>query len=323
MGIKGLGKLLARYVTKITVPIMSLSDTSMAIDVYNYLYRIWYIAQTKVITNGSIEPDRNAIIGEVSNMIYNFINKLTYYRIRPVFVFEGKAHSEKSVVQEKRRKIKMKYKDKIQHLKEVLDTTPLVTVDTPNISDRIYTVNTVEVISDDIVYNTQSIDEELKNLYCRTIDIYQKDINVIRSMLLKNPNVTVLNAKYEAEQLCSSLYIEDKVQSVYSTDTDNLVYGCGLLLTNMDEYGLSFIGYTLQEILVRLDLSMDEFRELCILMGCDYNTNIRGIGPIKSYQLIRKYGSIDKLPRTYDTSCLNYKRCRDIFKYIPSVDLIL
>jgi 5'-3' exonuclease len=323
MGIKGLGKLLARYVTKISVPIMSLSDTSMAIDVYNYLYRIWYIAQTRVITSGYIEPDRNAIIGEVSNMIYNFINKLTYYRIRPVFVFEGKSHSEKSVVQEKRRKIKMKYKDKIQHLKEILDTTPLITVDTPNIYDTIDTVDTVEVVSDDIVYNIQSIDKELKNLYCRTIDIYQEDINVIRSMLLKNPNVTVLNAKYEAEQLCSSLYIEDKVQSVYSTDTDNLVYGCGLLLTNMDEYGLSFIGYTLQDILMGLDLSMDEFRELCILMGCDYNTNIRGIGPIKSYQLIRKYRSIDKLPRTYDTSCLNYERCRKIFEYIPSVDLIL
>lgn len=262
----------------------------MAIDFHNYLYRIWYVSQTKVITSYPTEPDHDQVVNEVLGMIYRFINKLAYHQIHPIFVFDGKAHDDKLPVQEKRREIQMKYRQRIESLKNM-------------------------EINDDI-------NEQLKSLYCRTINIYEQDIANIRNALLSYPGVMVLNAKYEAEQLCSSLYIEDKVQSVYSTDTDNLVYGCGLLLTNMDDQGC-FIGYSLHNILSGLGLTLEQFRDLCILMGCDYNTNIRGIGPIKSYELICKYKSIDRLPKSYDRSCLNYQRCRSIFEYKPSVDLII
>jgi flap endonuclease-1 len=265
----------------------------MAIDVYNYLYRIWYVSQTKVIKSGLIEPDHNQVVNEVLGMIHKFINKLVYYQIHPIFVFEGKAHEDKLPVQEKRREIKMKYKQRIESLKNI-----------------------------EINGNIDIIDEQLRNLYCRDINIYEQDIINIRNTLMSYPGITVLNARYEAEQLCSSLYIEGKVQSVYSTDTDNLVYGCGLLLTNIDDHGC-FVGYSLHNILLGLGLTFEQFRDLCILMGCDYNTNIRGIGPIKSYELIHKYKSIDKLPKSYDKSYLNYERCRNIFEYKPSVDLII
>lgn len=293
MGIKGLYRLLYKYAPKISIPITSLNGTSMAIDVHNYLYRIWYVSQIKVITSGMMEPDHNQVVNEVLGMIHKFINKLVYHQIHPIFVFEGKAHKDKLPVQEKRRELQMKYKQRIESLKN------MVTND-----------------------NIDDIDEQLKSLYCRSINIYEQDITNIRNILMSYPGVMVLNARYEAEQLCSSLYIEGEVQSVYSTDTDNLVYGCGLLLTNMDDHGC-FMGYSLHNILSGLGLTIEQFRDLCILMGCDYNTNIRGIGPIKSYELIRKYKSIDRLPESYDRSCLNYERCRSIFEYKPSVDLMI
>ncbi len=40
-------------------------------------------------------------------------------------------------------------------------------------------------------------------------------------------------------------------------------------------------------------LSMEQFVDFCILCGCDYVNNIRGIGPVKALQLIQKHGSIE------------------------------
>ncbi len=42
-----------------------------------------------------------------------------------------------------------------------------------------------------------------------------------------------------------------------------------------------------------LGMSMDRFIDLCIMCGCDYANNIRGIGPMRSLQLIQKHGSIE------------------------------
>ena len=45
-----------------------------------------------------------------------------------------------------------------------------------------------------------------------------------------------------------------------------------------------------EKLMAVLGLTHDEFVDLCILMGCDYVPNIRGIGPKKAFELI-KFGS--------------------------------
>lgn len=42
-------------------------------------------------------------------------------------------------------------------------------------------------------------------------------------------------------------------------------------------------------------MSMDQFIDLCILCGCDYTGKIINIGPMKAYDYIRKYGTIEKI----------------------------
>ena len=48
-----------------------------------------------------------------------------------------------------------------------------------------------------------------------------------------------------------------------------------------------------------------------------------GIAAIKSYALIKQYGTIDKLPVKHDITCLLHKTCRRLFSYVPSQDLIV
>lgn len=44
---------------------------------------------------------------------------------------------------------------------------------------------------------------------------------------------------------------------------------------------------------------MTKFIDLCIMCGCDYVNNIRGIGPVRAVQLIQKHGSIEVRAHCY------------------------
>jgi hypothetical protein len=45
--------------------------------------------------------------------------------------------------------------------------------------------------------------------------------------------------------------------------------------------------------LQELGLSMPQFIDLCIMCGCDYATNIRGIGAVRALNLIKQHGSVE------------------------------
>jgi len=64
----------------------------------------------------------------------------------------------------------------------------------------------------------------------------------------------------------------------------------------------------LEKVLQGLGITYDQFIDLCILLGCDYCGNIKGIGPKKSVELIKQYGSIEEILQNID-----HKVCRRIF----------
>ena len=43
-----------------------------------------------------------------------------------------------------------------------------------------------------------------------------------------------------------------------------------------------------------------QFIDLCILLGCDYCDSIKGIGPHRALELIKKYNSIEAVLETLD-----------------------
>jgi 5'-3' exonuclease len=49
----------------------------------------------------------------------------------------------------------------------------------------------------------------------------------------------------------------------------------------------------LSVLLSELELSMEQFIDLCIMCGCDYASNIRGIGAVRALALIKQHGSIE------------------------------
>lgn len=53
--------------------------------------------------------------------------------------------------------------------------------------------------------------------------------------------------------------------------------------------------FALDVALQRLGLTQPQFVDLCIMCGCDYASNIRGIGPVRALEAIRKHGSLEKV----------------------------
>jgi len=82
-----------------------------------------------------------------------------------------------------------------------------------------------------------------------------------------------------------------------------LTFGTPKLIRNFTAAAslkLDIVEIDLPLLLSELHLTMDEFVDLCILMGCDYTNTIRGIGPQKALEMIQKYHSIEEGIKSLD-----------------------
>lgn len=160
-----------------------------------------------------------------------------------------------------------------------------------------------------------------------------KEHNQEAKDLLKLMGVPYIDAASEAEAQCSAMVKAGKVFGVATEDMDALTFGANILLRHMTfsearKMPVQEIHY--EKVLKGLELEPDEFIDLCILMGCDYCDTIRGIGPKRAFELIKKHKSIEEIVKNIDTKKYelpenwNYERARELFKEpeITPVDTI-
>ena len=71
-----------------------------------------------------------------------------------------------------------------------------------------------------------------------------------------------------------------------SEDMDSLTFGTKVLLRGFNSKKEPIVHIELDVLLEQFGFTMEQFVDVCILCGCDYTTNIPGIGPIKAYNYI-------------------------------------
>ena len=299
MGILNINPLLKELCPHIfrLIYLSQLSGCRIAIDVSILFISYWSPSLKIVLDKTNLadeEPDRDLIIENWIRMVVNFmINKMLSKGIIPVLVFDGKPHQLKEDhARKKRGENKQKAKEELINLK-------------------------YEVSQIDPLYRTKDMNKKLYRLYAKTSFPNPKDDYMTIKEIFKSLGIPCLQAKGEAEELCSFLCRNNFVDAVYSRDTDNYVHGCPYLITGLEnDYKNKDIIATVSmvsEILQALYLTYEEFVDLCILLGCDYNKKLSGVGPTNTYKLISEYRRIDYLPDKYDISNLNHVECFNIF----------
>jgi flap endonuclease-1 len=121
--------------------------------------------------------------------------------------------------------------------------------------------------------------------------------------LLRLMGVPVVEAPSEAEAQCAAIVKAGKAYATGTEDMDALTFGSPVMvrhLTFSEARKLPIIEINLARVLEGLRLTMDQFIDLCILCGCDYCDRIKGIGEKRAFELITKYGSLEKVLENLD-----------------------
>lgn len=310
MGISGLNRLLKRHAPYAfgEITLDQLRGTRVAIDCYNWIHTSYPSAKKTVIYRTNVakeDPDEDEIFREWMALLFDFIRNWVNYSITPVFVFDGNAPMEKSDTRKKRREDQQKTRDRMLEARDkVRNSNPLLI--------------------------TAVMIDDLRKRMVNTRSIAAESIEYMKA-LLKKLGIPYLQAKNEGEQLCSMLAREGVVSAVYSADTDNSAYGTPLRITGFSGLKPTSTGYVMkckcvwhENVLKQLDYTHDKFIDLCILAGCDYNTNMPKIAIFTAYKLLNQYQTIDAFPASeyIHLHVLKHHRCRQMFTPVPSESLI-
>lgn len=258
MGIKQLSKLIKEKCAKAIIcrKFGYYDSSKIAIDASLSIYQ-FLIA---VRSDGSVLGFGDTTTSHLIGMFYRTI-RIVESGITPVYVFDGKAPAMKTEELKKR----LEKRQKAEKLHEIAK----------ELEDK----------------------KEMEKQDKRTTKVTETHVAECQK-LLKLMGIPFVTAVSESEAFCSFLCKKGYVDGVATEDMDALCFGTPILLRNMNaakSKKLDIDEYNLKMVLKELDLSMDQFIDLCILMGCDYCDTIKGIGYKRAFDLIKKYGSIDEI----------------------------
>ena len=318
MGIRNLYKIIQTKAPNAiqNKPLSAFIGYRVAIDASIFLYKFMYV------------------YGNVIDGLTRLTTILLKNGILPVYVFDGKPPKEKSEVLKER-------KEKRDELVMISKTLGKICVEkemNPELKEKdeivnivkTYIENELECEYDETFLNAEEwnivikgkpyeINKLQESVDKKIIYIRQEHIDDAKK-LLDFFGVPYIIAQSEAESLCAVLCKKGIVDATLSEDSDVLATGGCVLLKNFTmEKGGTVTEVCLDKVLQEINMSYDEFLDMCILCGCDYTSKIVGIGPINAFKLIQKHKKIENII----TNIKNTKNCYvpDDFDYVKSREL--
>lgn len=258
MGIKNLNNILKKYCNNgiYEINYKDLDGKFVGIDTSIFLYKYTYM-------------------GDMLLYFLKQIEHLLKYNITPLYLFDGKPTEDKKKLIIKRKETYVKNKETIEKLntqkKELLENT----LNFDEINEELYL-----------------IEKEIKKKTKNNIKIDFN--NVIQfKQILKNLGIFYYECNGETDSYIKSFFDKKLIDYVITEDLDFLTHGCKNVLYNYNFNKKKIKLYNLNLILNDLNISYESFVDMCIMLGCDYHLKgIKNIGPIKSYQYIKKYKSL-------------------------------
>lgn len=185
--------------------------------------------------------------GSAIDGFYSMISAFQKNDITPIFIFDGKPPEEKNEVLKQRRVEKA---DAEKDYKEL--------------------ANKLKVVDD--ADDAAEIKAEMDVLRKRFIRVKRADVSAVKE-LMRLMGVFYVEAQGEADELCAKLVVKKKAYACLSEDMDMFVYGCPKVLRYLSLLNETVVVYTQKDILEILKINQEEFTQIAVLAGTDYNQN--------------------------------------------------
>ncbi len=262
-----------------------LRGKKVAIDTYNIVYQ--FMSAIRQPDGYPLCDSKGRTTSHLTGLLHRTAS-LIEAGIEPVFVFDGKPHPLKQATldgrKERREKAEQEWKDAVER------------------GD----MKTAHTKAQQTSRMTDEVKESAKEL--------------IRYM-----GLPIVDAPSDGEQEAAYICRRKNVWATASQDFDSLLFGTPVLLRNLTMTGRRKVpGKDIyreiktevidsEEFLRNLGISREQLVDMCILMGTDFNTGIKGIGPKKALKLVRDNGDLESVLRKIGEDIPDYQEIRGIF----------
>ena len=258
----------------------------VAIDAYNTIHQFLSIIRQRDGT--PLKDAQGRITSHLSGLLYRTAN-LVEAGIKPVYIFDGKPHPLKLRTLEERKEAREEAEKEWIGALEAGD-----------------------------------MEEAFKKAQ-RTSRIDAEKVQEAKK-LLEALGIPYVDAKREGEEQAAYMNAKGDVYAVASQDFDSLLFGAVRLVRNLAITGkrklpdkqiwieVSPEEIELKKVLEENGITREQLVDIAILIGTDFNDGIKGIGPKKALQLIKKHGNIENLmEKGIIEKIENYEEVRKIF----------
>ncbi|WP_400245748.1 flap endonuclease-1 [Methanomethylophilus alvi] len=262
-----------------------LRGKKVAIDTYNIVYQ--FMSAIRQPDGYPLCDSKGRTTSHLTGLLHRTAS-LIEAGIEPVFVFDGKPHPLKQATldgrKERREKAEQEWKDAVER------------------GD----MKTAHTKAQQTSRMTDEVKESAKEL--------------IRYM-----GLPIVDAPSDGEQEAAYICRRKDVWATASQDFDSLLFGTPVLLRNLTMTGRRKVpGKDIyreiktevidsEEFLRNLGISREQLVDMCILMGTDFNTGIKGIGPKKALKLVKDNGDLESVLRKIGEDIPDYQEIRGIF----------
>ncbi len=244
-----------------------LHDRVIVIDAYNVLHQ--FLATIRQRDGTPLKNSRGEITSHLTGIFHRTAN-MVEARIRPVYAFDGKPHPLKAKTLEDRQKRKELAE---KEWKEALKAGDLQKARTK--------AQQTSRVTDEILKQSKELLDAL--------------------------GIPYIQAPSEGEAQASYMVKKGDAFAVGSQDFDCLLVGSPVLIRNLTSSQRRKLpgkeAYSkvhpnqirLKQNLKSLGVTQKQLVDMAILIGTDYNDGIKGIGPKKSLNLIKKNGNVENV----------------------------
>ena len=257
-----------------------LAGTSGAVDAFNWLYR--YMTITVRYTDPDDYTTREGT--EVPNLIgmMRGLPKFFEHRLFPVFVFDGPPDPLKQRVLSDRRRRRQQAAERAAVARDRGDSR------------------------DAARYRARS-------------QRLTKPIRQTTGELLRLLDLPYLQAPSEAEAQAAHMARSGAVEYTVTDDYDAVVYGAPLTIREFTSDGRPEC-MDLEATLRKHAITREQLVDVAILCGTDYNRGVRGIGPKRALDEIKRHGDLETVLAALGATVEDADRIRERFLHPRTTD---